>query len=446
MEKLRQLICWLIYGFVFLLPFQTRWIYQQGQLNGADWEYGTFSLYATEALFLVVLILGVFFVIQYVRNLRQRRIRLWRKESPPEADSPMAKRNQLLKRLVLFFSILAIFVINVFIAINREIAFYKLEQIIAASALFFVIWLVKPDFKKIAWSFALSGLVQGALVIQQFVEQKVIANKWLGMAEQLPATLGVPIVQIGDERWLRAFGSFPHPNFLAGFLVIALILTLGLFLLTENRKHCRLLLAISVVQFLALLTALSRAGIIVFVVGAVFLLVSAWREKALRPKIIRVIAILLFIGLAFSVSYPELVVSRVRTDSRVENLSNAARVEQYREWSSVVETNWFTGVGLGNYTVALSKLKPNLPAWAYQPVHNVYLLLFAELGLFGLTLCLLFLVHLVHLARLACPARLACFTCLVCLACLAVFDHYLWSFWSGLMLASIVLALALIES
>jgi O-antigen ligase len=176
------------------------------------------------------------------------------------------------------------------------------------------------------------------------------------------------------------------------------------------------------------------------------LLVSAWREKALRPKIIRVIAILLFIGLAFSVSYPELVVSRVRTDSRVENLSNAARVEQYREWSSVVETNWFTGVGLGNYTVALSKLKPNLPAWAYQPVHNVYLLLFAELGLFGLTLCLLFLVHLVHLARLACPARLACFTCLVCLACLAVFDHYLWSFWSGLMLASIVLALALIES
>ena len=43
--------------FLFLLPWQTRWFYQSGSLNGGYWEYGTFSLYGTQILLWLIIIL-----------------------------------------------------------------------------------------------------------------------------------------------------------------------------------------------------------------------------------------------------------------------------------------------------------------------------------------------------------------------------------------------------
>jgi len=42
--------------FVFLIPWQARWISSIGKINGREWEYGTQSLYATEILLGVILV------------------------------------------------------------------------------------------------------------------------------------------------------------------------------------------------------------------------------------------------------------------------------------------------------------------------------------------------------------------------------------------------------
>jgi len=48
-----------LYLLVFLLPIQTRWIIKAGMLNGGYWEYGTYGLYATDILLIMLLILYV---------------------------------------------------------------------------------------------------------------------------------------------------------------------------------------------------------------------------------------------------------------------------------------------------------------------------------------------------------------------------------------------------
>jgi len=52
--------------FLFLLPWQTRYIWKYGQLNGGYWEYGTGSLYVTEILLWVILVL--FFVNNFLKK------------------------------------------------------------------------------------------------------------------------------------------------------------------------------------------------------------------------------------------------------------------------------------------------------------------------------------------------------------------------------------------
>src|SRR3989338_7105988 len=55
------------YGFLvfaFLLPWQTRLILKQGEVNGAPWEYGTFSIYLTEALLWVILLITLVWALR----------------------------------------------------------------------------------------------------------------------------------------------------------------------------------------------------------------------------------------------------------------------------------------------------------------------------------------------------------------------------------------------
>jgi len=61
---------------------------------------------------------------------------------------------------------------------------------------------------------------------------------------------------------------------------------------------------------------------------------------------------------------------------------------------NLIQKNWLIGVGPGNYVEAVAKINPSQAFWYYQPVHNYFVLLFAELGVFGLLFWLAFLVLL----------------------------------------------------
>jgi O-antigen ligase len=426
MEKMKQTLCWLITGFIFLIPLQTRLIYKQGALNSNVWEYGTFSLYATELLFLIILALTIIYSLKCV-TLSRVEGRVGRKQ-----------------RFALLFTTILIISLNVFLAQNQSIALYKLSQLIEAVALFFIILIIKPSFQKVSWAIVLSGLLQSIIAIEQFVNQKVIANKWLGLAAQSPEILGTPVIQLDGTRWLRTFGSFSHPNMLAGFLVIGLILIIGLYTNANKEKIKKYLSLIFVINSVALFTTLSRSAIITMFLSIIIFAFLSRKNQLLNKTLTRFALIFIFIAIIFSATYPELIFTRTFSNNRVENISNVTRVEQYKEYWPIIKNNWLTGVGLGNYTVQLFENNSTKEAWQYQPIHNTYLLIFAELGIFGLAAVLLFVFYcLFNLIKSTSwpPEKITLFTCLAGLACLALLDHYLWSFQSGIILVVAVFAI-----
>ena len=56
----------------------------------------------------------------------------------------------------------------------------------------------------------------------------------------------------------------------------------------------------------------------------------------------------------------------------------------------------WTGVGIGNFTDKLREIIPTMDEYIYQPVHNIYLLIYTETGLFGLSSFLIFLIFIMR--------------------------------------------------
>ena len=382
------------------------------------------SVYGTEIL------LGLILLLCVVGTLRA---------------TPLQQKNT--PSLVITIIFIGILILNAWNAADQSIAFYKFSQLILATALFALIVALKPAFSKISGALILSGTWQSLFAIQQFLDQKIIANKWLGMAAQDPQILGTPIVQLGETRWLRAFGTLPHPNMLAGFLIIILILIIGSYTLTASKRWKKVLPLFFIINSIALFTALSRAAILTFIILIIFLPFLARKHAALSKSATKFALIFLCVTILFTAMYPNLILNRATGASRVESISNATRIEQYKEAWPIIKSNWLTGVGLGNYTIALEKIKPALPAWTYQPIHNADLLIFAELGLLGLGAAILFIIFIaLQLRRINLSVqRITAITCLTGIALLALFDHYHWSFYLGLTLFATILALTKIS-
>jgi O-antigen ligase len=90
--------------------------------------------------------------------------------------------------------------------------------------------------------------------------------------------------------------------------------------------------------------------------------------------------------------------SRLDTSNRLEIKSISERQEQAVEAEAIIKDNLYFGVGIGNYSLALKDYYPNKDIYELQPVHNSFLLLIAEIGLFGLISFLLFFIYLFAIA------------------------------------------------
>lgn len=86
---------------------------------------------------------------------------------------------------------------------------------------------------------AFSGFLQSLIAIYQFIVQRsVFASPILAkitgesiIGTQIP---GVAKIVVDSEKIIRAYGTFPHPNILGGFLIFTLLITIYLYL--EHKK------------------------------------------------------------------------------------------------------------------------------------------------------------------------------------------------------------------
>jgi len=382
-NKIRHLANWLFSFFIFLLPWQTRWIWQQSKINGVPWEYGTFSIYATEIIFWCA---AIFLLIS-----------LWKQQK-----LQIVWREKNRKVLGIIGLLIFYFVLSILHSLSPEISyqyiFHLLEGLAVVSC--FVILSeksvipVKTGIQASAWSGMISrfrlivvlwlgGVVQGIFAFWQFLSQNIAANKWLGLASHVPQDLGASVVEFGGERWLRAYGSFGSPNSLGIYLAVCLVVGLVIYnYLIEDDWRKILISAGQVIITVGLVLSFSRSAWIAATCGIFFYIILNFNKYNLLFFSKQLLIILAPVICLFIIFQP-IFLARFNHENRLEYRSVSERVGQYSEFKKVFLEYAWLGVGPGAYTLALSKLNPIASTYELQPAHNIYLLTLAEWGIVG---------------------------------------------------------------
>lgn len=401
---------------IFFLPWQARWIYASLTIGGEAWEYGKLSLYAVELLLLVVFCLRV----KSYRSYKS----YW---------SDWSYKISALCLVALLISFL--------FATNFWLSVAMLPHFLFAFLLFALIIDERTRIKSVAVAFVAGLVIPSLLGWFQLLSGWSPVFSWLGLAERSNMALGDAVVGIGI-RWLRAYGSYPHPNVFGGALAVGLLAwgwTWISFVSTEKRFFRVAWLAVGFLLSATLVITFSRSAMLglalAIVLGIVWMI---WQKRRVRRAWLPAIGIM---ALSFGITawiFNGLLSSRIVLDSRIEQLSVSEREQGYNLVGRVIQTSPITGVGIGGYTAALADIVQGKPWWFYQPAHNIFLLALAEVGIIGFVL---FGIVDFYACRWLWRARrlsVGIFGTMMAVSLLipALFDHYLWSLWPGLSLAA----------
>lgn len=427
---LARLINYFILAFLFLLPWQTRWIYGPANLDGKPWEFGTLSFYGTEILlWLIIILTGI-------KLFGNRGV--W---------TGMLSREHLKRywKNIIFAFILVFFLTYFFkSSADRDITTQFIDRLLGGICFLFCVAVSDTTFRKLSMAFWASAVIQGLLSFGQFATQKVVACKWLGLAAQNPSDIGVAVIQFDGGRWLRSYGSFGWPNSLGVYLAAAIILGLIIYSsYTWDKKYKALIIGGQAVILIGLFLTFSRAAWLSAVIGLIVYLaiyLSKIGRKILLKNIALHLGVLAFTGAVITAVLFSAIMSRFGNGNYLEEISVVERAEQYSVASSVIQSNWLRGTGPGLYTKYLFHSFPTPLYGTYQPVHNIYILALAEVGLIMFFIWLFCISWIMKKIRQNNEVFLAVNAVLLIAG---AFDHFLWSLYAGQMLFWSIFSLGL---
>ncbi len=411
--------------FVISLPLQTRWIFSDQLFDGQIWEYGRLSLYIT---MIILLLSALFFALSHKKEI------------------------YFSKNKFLYF----IFAYSIIISILSPIpsvSLYYLGIIYIAILFGYLLRFVSKT-----WILSLilfSGLIQSIIALQQLFQQKIVANKWLGIAEHLSETLGTSVVEFMDQRFLRVYGLLPHPNILAGFLFLTIFSAIYLwidiytekkeekwvnFLNTHNVKKVIFILLTLILSTYALLATFSRSAVIALIISLFsVLLINIFKNKWVIVQIIlKYIVLFIVIFYSFNLYFPSLWNVRLEITGRLEAQSIEERVDSFSQIDLQDTRSIIFGQGLGMNTYFTYNTNKLSNAYEAQPIHNIFILLFAEIGIIGVFILLSIVKKIIKSAK---EADLLSTSVLLGFGIIGLFDHYIWTSYIGWLLVCLAVSL-----
>jgi len=428
--KAKKIFIWMTRVWLFLLPLQTHLLLQSARLAGHEWPFGEISLYALDVGFFL-LVISAFTARRYWKKL------------------PLS----YIFGLIIFICLLAVSVFLHHDAKNTWVLFLRYLEGLALVALLAVV----PDrTRKLGIAFVAGITAAAAFGIWQFMTQYVPKSSLFGVAEQNPSVAGVSVLLSSAGRFLRAYGTFSHPNIFGGYLAAALLMLLIIVLqrpASERRN------SVSVKEFLgryawtlvvlllfgAFTFSFSRSAWIAFAVSLVVLAsitVQRNRSYELRVWVLAGIVPIVFLVLHSSVLVP-LVSERIVARNVVERVSIENRRQSLVEGYTIFKKYWAEGLGLGRSTYYIAEHSPeSLQWWEIQPPHNIFLLLADEASIFTALTFIGVLVFLgrdsLHAVRQqkqnAFPMSALGLTFVALIVVIGLFDHYLLTLPAGFFL------------
>lgn len=267
----------------------------------------------------------------------------------------------------------------------------------------------------ILWALLLGGALQSGVALLQILNQNPLG---LGVFGEVPRP------EYDPTTFFRASGLSMHPNYLGGYLMLCLFAA-ALLSYTVYQGHKRILevrlpAALGLLCALGLISTLSRSAYLATVIGLLPLALVGL--VSLRGRARR---IALGVGAAAMVAAAVIVLLVVRGDF-------ATRFLQGREFFlddtlRVIQGAPLLGVGAGNlmHAVSLSVGDPGVPI---LPVHNVYVYLWAEVGIIGMLIFIAACGGLLFRLRLRHGAAVFTLGCgMLSLCVVMLFDNYAWA-------------------
>ena len=254
-----------------------------------------------------------------------------------------------------------------------------------------------------------SAIWQSLVALGQFALQKSLGLWILGERSFDSSTVNIAHGQLFGRQFLRPYGTFPHPNVLAAFLLISFIIIDSHKLLLK-KKAARIITLILLP--LSLIVTSSKSGIFLL-----FLYLVTLFKKL--PQILGVAALAALV----------LFIIRFLPEAQIASLSE--RLVLISAAIDIFAKNPLFGVGSLNFIpqLALQNLTSANQIRLLQPVHNVFLLILAENGFFGLIIFAFLLLFVLKKAKT--KAKILLFISLVIFAS---FDHFLWTLNQGRLL------------
>ncbi len=466
---------WFFYGFLLTFTLSIRKIIFFYPIKNIFNEYTSISIYLSDIFLLLTLSSWLFSVLYNKYSILSIKTTLkprlsteklwiscwnWFKCSTPARQCQFLAGgcNIFRDKLILISSLLIAWsFLSIFWSSNQTIAFFRSIKLLEFFLLFafikfrlFSINIKEKNktsvLKTIILFLIFIGLFQSIIAIWQFIFQHSLGLSWLKESFISPETLGVAKIIIGQEKYIRVYGLFPHPNILGGFLFISIIFThifIKLFHVEQFNEniflrerigklsislkklfHCHnsklylnkwfkqlnlkwLLLGIFLgIQTIALFLTFSKSAIIGLIIALIYIFIH--QEKNVprgtiekkkmfhveQLKQLRYYFLLSFVIFGILLFYFKVDLYALFVQSLEERFIYLTASIQS------ITQNMLFGIGNGQFVFEMGNyLTQNLAFWQYQPVHNVFLLIFSELGMIGLFFFVWFILELFH----ACP-------------------------------------------
>ncbi len=438
---LEKLESWVFYLLVFAIPFEARLIVARWTRPFNEWTAG--FVYGTDILIFLL------FVFWFARTLKTK--------SSGEIKSSFAetfKLNWSNPHLWLagFFIVSALSIFNAHII---GLSLYQLLKLAEFIGFYFYLRASFGrvyKFREILIVIITSGIFQAAIAIAQYFKQGSLGLKLLGESPLSVNATGVAVFIANGVKYLRAYGTTPHPNVLAAWLFLVIFSFYNYYFYFYPRDKSswgKFLLICQPVLLVGLFFTFSRTIIGLWALGAAIRVSLLFKKSfrgfliATKQYTITIVAITLVTGILFTAFFWPQVKSRVLVSMDEEAVTQ--RIFYNKIAGSVTAANPILGVGIGQSVPQLMIKLKHWPANIYQPVHNIYLLIASETGFIGLALFLLFLFFtfygFIKRTKLHKAYQYSFLILASSFLAMGLFDHFLWTLQQGSLIFWMILAL-----
>ncbi|MDP4011794.1 MAG: hypothetical protein Q8P72_06240, partial [Candidatus Roizmanbacteria bacterium] len=191
---------------IFFLPTQLGMFFfiPESYISGIRIDYLAPTVYFTDLIIVSAIII---FLISIIRS--NKHIVLTK------------KCVELFKNKVTIF-IFILIVLNIFFSLELVISLYRYSKLLEIVFVYFVVRHTKILSKHILWTLVLSTFLQLLLVALQIVSRGSIQGIWYLLGERSfhLGTPGIAKISLRGVEMIRGYGTFSHPNSLAGFYLL----------------------------------------------------------------------------------------------------------------------------------------------------------------------------------------------------------------------------------